>query len=179
MARRKKNISLTSEQQRVIRAYLSLLGLDGKQAQFIMECISYGVVESGFVEELEKNGRLSDMNSCRIFTLLELYENATPQIMRLLLGKFSSRQRRSICSTAGLGRIELYVHNLLKNAAGRGEVLRTDRILRLLERNFGIDMSSRSSSAHYTGIVNRMRRRVWNERYYRSRKRTDGRDNSV
>lgn len=177
MARRRKNISLNSEQQRVIRAYLSLLGLDGKQAQFIMECISYGVFESGFMEELEKKGRLSDTNSCRIFALLEFYENATPQIMRLMLGRFSSRQRRSICSTAGLGRIELYAYNLLKNAEGRGDVLRTDYILKLLERNFGIDLSSKSSVAYYRGIVKRMRRRIWNERYYRNRKKTEG-DNS-
>lgn len=171
MARKKKDVYLTSEEQRTVKGYLSLLGIEGRQSQFIVECISYGIIDREFIKSVKEGRKLPEKSSCQIFILADLYEKTTPQITRLLLGRFSKRQRKGICATAGLGRIEMYVYTLLDNAARRGEVLRTKHILSLLERNFGADLASKGSVGYYKGIINRMRRKIWNEKYYGGRKR--------
>ena len=170
MARKKKKMEWSAKSRYTVKEYLSLLGADGRQAEFILECISYGIMDASLVREIESGGIMSDRSSLELSVCMDFYDKLNPQIARILLGKFRSKQRKSICNTAGMSKIEVYVYNLLRNASEEGRRLRTEYILAMLKDYFAIDTSNRSTLTYYTGLINKVRRRLGNERYRKFQK---------
>ena len=169
MARRKKELILSPSEHQIMLDYLSVIDIKGKPARFIIECVSYGIMDRSFVDEIKAGGVLSQETSDKIFFLSDFYQKLTPHMARILLGKFKSKQRKSICNTAGMGKAETYVYNLLKNARKEGRKLRTDYILSVLSSNLGADIKDSKSVAYYKNLITRVRRRLTNESYQKNR----------